>query len=262
MTTQTETETETETGTCEEHGEYEIKVFALGGLSNHRAAIGGAKCPTCESIYQAKLSKAHELQREEKRKLKIKECIEQFERQIPKRFNSASLKSYVIQNEGQRKAMNICHKYLTGFDTAIKNTGGGLIFSGTVGTGKTHLAIAIGRELSKRGVDVDYANLTDLIRRVRATWSGEGNERDVIGQLQKCGLLIIDEVGVQAGSENERNMLFEIIDGRYQNILPTIIISNLERAKISELISERSVDRITQGGAVIPFNWNSERSVK
>ena len=108
---------------------------------------------------------------------------------------------------------------------------------------------------------VYYTGLMSLIRNIRESWKGEGeSEGEIMHKLHNFSLLIIDEVGVQNGTENERNILFEIIDGRYQEMKPTIIISNLGKDEISNLISQRSVDRITQGGAVIPFTWESHRS--
>ena len=44
-------------------------------------------------------------------------------------------------------------------------------------------------------------------------------------------LLILDEVGVQFGSETEKMILFEIINGRYEQLKPTIVISNLARTR-------------------------------
>ena len=81
----------------------------------------------------------------------------------------------------------------------------------------------------------------------------------MIKNFQMYDLLIIDEIGVQSGTDNERNILFEIVNGRYENVRPTIIISNRDVKEVAELISERSVDRITEGGAIIPFNWESSR---
>lgn len=244
---------------CEKHGEYEGKF--MQSLTNEKEyfAMNGAPCPKCEEDRKVIEEERRKEQAREQFKQHVKNCQINMKKQTPKRFQNASFDTYICQNKDQRQALNICKSYCDKFQKTISETGGGLIFSGKVGTGKTHLALSIGRHLANIGVYTLYISLSDLVREVRATWKGDGHEDFVFRKYQQCDLLIIDEVGVQAGSENERNILFEIIDGRYKDMLPTIVISNLEREKICDMISERSVDRITQGGALVPFTWKSER---
>jgi DNA replication protein DnaC len=72
--------------------------------------------------------------------------------------------------------------------------------------------------------------------------------------------LIIDEVGVQFGSDTEKMIVFDIIDGRYSNMLPTILISNLALPDVKELIGERAIDRLREdGGVVVAMKWDSNR---
>ena len=82
-------------------------------------------------------------------------------------------------------------------------------------------------------------------------------------RLSKVGLLIIDEIGIQFGSDTEKLLISEIIDNRYQNLLPTVLISNLDLAGIKSCIGERSYDRLREdGGKVVAFNWDSHRGAK
>ena len=76
-------------------------------------------------------------------------------------------------------------------------------------------------------------------------------------------MLIIDEVGTQTDSDWEKLQIFNVIDGRYQNMKPTVLISNLSAEEVQSVIGERSVDRLREEGAfVIPFNWPSKRGIK
>ena len=73
-------------------------------------------------------------------------------------------------------------------------------------------------------------------------------------------MLILDEVGVQFGSETEENLLFDIINTRYEDRKPTILISNLDGAGVKKYLGERAFDRIREdGGKLIPFTWSSYR---
>ncbi len=133
---------------------------------------------------------------------------------------------------------------------------------GGVGTGKTLLASAILDSL----VD-DYRceiiKLIDLVRELKATWSkdSENTEENLINYYSNLDLLIIDEVGAQFGSDTEKLFIFDIIDGRYQEMKPTVLISNLDINGIKESIGERCVDRLREGGgSMIAFNWESSRA--
>lgn len=74
-------------------------------------------------------------------------------------------------------------------------------------------------------------------------------------------LLIIDEVGVQFGSDAEKLILFEVINTRYESMKPTILISNLALNKLAGFIGERVIDRMKDGGGcTLAFTWDSYRS--
>lgn len=250
----------TKTLNCENHGDYEVRYFEMNTFGKQEFSIGSTECPKCKEEREAQEAAKREEANKRAYLDYVKRCVANMQKQTPKRFQNACFDNYICSTEGQKSALKICKSYCEKFDSNIRNSGGGLVLSGNVGTGKTHLAISVGKELAKQGVHTYYKTLSDLVREVRSTWNGEGHEEFVYKKYRTCGLLIIDEVGVQVGSDNERNIIFEIIDGRYQDILPTIISSNLEREKIAEMISERSLDRITQGGAFIPFTWKSERA--
>lgn len=74
-------------------------------------------------------------------------------------------------------------------------------------------------------------------------------------------LLILDEIGAQLGTDWERLMLFKIINERYKQVLPTILISNLDRGQLSDYLGARIVDRMSEGGGTtLTLDWESYRS--
>lgn len=244
---------------CKSHGDYERSFVKFGNKEPVTTTGGG--CPQCaiEHLEQVAIKQKEDRKEETERQRGYR--VENFERLIPPRFKNACLENYVTETSRQKEALETCKRYCKGFNTDIKSSGGGLILIGKVGTGKTHLAIGMGRAIASLNNSVGYIGLTELIREIRSCWTDDTkNESELVKHYQNLGLLIVDEIGVQNGSENERNILFEIIDGRYQRINPTIILSNLSLKDVSDFISQRSVDRITQGGGVIPFDWESHRS--
>lgn len=241
--------------TCPAHGDYEETSVVILGKT-----VGKSECPGCESDVAKQKEDLIKIQREEETSRRAGICVANFNRSIPVRFENCSFGTYKTFEANAKKAMEQCVGYTNNFDR-FRKTGAGLILCGMVGTGKTHLAISVGKELSKRGNDCHYTNLSSLIRLVRSSWSDRDiNEDQVLDKLYRYDLLIIDEIGIQSGTENERNIIFEVINGRYERVKPTIIISNLSESEIEDMISVRSVDRIKDGGGgTIVFNWASYR---
>ncbi|WMR96878.1 ATP-binding protein [Mergibacter septicus] len=101
-----------------------------------------------------------------------------------------------------------------------------------------------------------------IARDIKNSWSKDSqiSEEKVIKFYTDKDLLIIDEIGVQFGSEAEKIILFEIINTCYEQMKPTILISNLSEQELGDYIGERVLDRMMEGqGAIIAFDWESYR---
>ena len=106
-----------------------------------------------------------------------------------------------------------------------------------------------------------FTSVINAIRRVKDTYRRDsGQSRQVVAGFIRPDLLILDEVGVQFGSETEKMILFEIINGRYEQLKPTIVISNLAKDALTDYLGERVVDRLREGGGrMLIFDWPSYR---
>lgn len=179
---------------------------------------------------------------------------------IPPRYQRHSLDTYVAQNAGQRTALDVCRTYTANIRRTLDD-GQNLVLIGGVGTGKTHLACGVAREFLSAGHTALYVRVSELISMVRETWRPDSKktERRVMRELADYDLLIIDEIGVQAGSENEQQILFNVINGRNEQMRPVILISNQNAEQIKTTLGERSYDRIRESARVVTFNWESWR---
>lgn len=240
--------------TCDKHGDYEVK---YNQISDRKCWVFDV-CSKCVAENNAK--------QKEEQLLKDKQLAVDNEKRrrenvrvnagISKRNLYKTFDDYICTTEGQTKAKNDCMKYVENFPSDKS-----MIMVGGVGTGKTLLASATLDALIDN-YRCEMIKTIDAVRELKATWhkDSDHSEEDIIKYYRKLDLLILDEVGSQFGSDTEKLFIFDIIDGRYQDMKPTILISNLDINGIKDAIGERCVDRLREGGgSMIAFDWESSR---
>lgn len=241
--------------TCDEHGEYEARDLHAGRF--------WSRCPACDRAADAKKMEEAQVEAVARRDSAIRTIISRSG--IPPRFEGRTFDGYLASDEKQMRVLKICRTYAERFNDRLAN-GGGLVLCGGLGTGKTHLACAIAHRIAEYGRTSLFSSALSAVRRVKQTYhrSSEESESAAIEHFYRPDLLILDEVGVQFGSETEKMILFEIINGRYERMQPTIIVSNLEADELAGFVGERAMDRMKEGGGVVlAFDWPSQRqSVK
>ncbi|MCF7537572.1 ATP-binding protein [Pseudomonas petrae] len=183
---------------------------------------------------------------------------------IPLRFRKATLDNYqtITSPAQQAIALRQCRDYAQGFE-ANWNVGRSMMLLGGLGTGKTHLGCAIAQHAIREFRAVArYTSALSIIRDVKSTFAkdAELTETKIYEALSTPDLLIVDEVGVQNGSDFERQVLFETINSRYERLQPTIVISNLSILAMRKCLGDRVVDRLSDhDGPAVLFNWASAR---
>lgn len=191
---------------------------------------------------------------------------------ITPRFRAAALESYQVgDNQRMASVLERCREFAENFPEHYQ-AGRSLLLVGNVGTGKTHLGSAIAQHvIREHGAQAVIVGAAQIIRVAKGAMArnAQYTERDVIEELAGFDLLVIDEVGAQSGTEYERGLLHEVIDQRYQQVLPTVLISNLPadaaavvdgELTLQDFIGERALDRLRQGGRAVRFTWGSARS--
>ena len=132
---------------------------------------------------------------------------------------------------------------------------------GTRGNGKTQLAVEVMRTATERLMSAYYETAVMIFSRLKATFRPDATETEikVIEQLRSHKLLVIDEIGKRGESAWENNLLFGLVDKRYNDMTDTILIANLEPAQFTECVGESLSSRMNETGGLIIADWASRR---
>jgi len=239
---------------CEKHGNYD-RLTLIGRNLHGGQNFKHSDCPECVREKIAAIDTSL-------RNLRVASLIEKAG--IARRFAVCEFDNYQPVNQDAAKNLSACQRYAASWPDRL-NAGTGLVMTGNCGTGKNHLAVSMAKNIIRaHQASVEITDVMRLTRAVKSTWrhNAGSTEEEVIEYFASLDLLIIDEVGVQFGSPAEMTILQEVINARYESILPTILISNLTFDQLKETIGERIVDRVTDGGRNrLAFGWGSYRSI-
>ncbi len=160
-------------------------------------------------------------------------------------FKSMTFDTFHVEGRGTKKDSNksleVAYQNAKSFAAEPK---GWLFLTGKFGCGKTHLAAAIANEVIQNGMPTLFLTVPDLLDWLRYAFSGqEISFESRFAEIRDIPFLVLDDLGTQNATAWAEEKLFQIMNHRYVNKLPTVITSNLEIAEIDERISSRLNDR-------------------
>lgn len=133
----------------------------------------------------------------------------------------------------------------------------GMVFLGTVGSGKTYLASAIIGKLIENGVDAKIILLHDFMDELRAAVKDDSPQR-LINQVKSYKVLAIDDLGADNNTDFAISAVFSILNYRINYELPTIITTNLSYKQIEEVYGSRICSRITEMCRFYPLDSDKD----
>lgn len=183
-----------------------------------------------------------------------REKLERYEKSgVPERYFKESLDTYKITNKMQATAA----KAATNFLHAVKcGEFKSFVMLGNAGTGKTHLACAIIREAGGK-----YRTAPEIVEEMRRAKSFSANETegDIIDYYGRIKLLVIDEIGRGISATDEKYMIYQLVNARYNTRKPTVLISNLGKSDFLQYIGVAAADRLVESAEILELNGESYR---
>ena len=140
-----------------------------------------------------------------------------------------------------QKAKQTCLNYMNKFSDIKWREKNGIILSGDSGIGKTHLAAAISNELINRRVAVFFVNAPEVYDRIR---DEIGNKDYTKATMKSCELLILDDLGKEKRSEWTDQILYEVVNNRYEAKKPIIITTNYSAKELATRIDKAVLSRL------------------
>ena len=204
-----------------------------------------------KAIAEKQTKKAAEQKKEEDLKLRVRIQKIIGESGMGRRFLCRTFETFKVTKENQ-KAYTMAKEYADSFDDLMPKRGqpepgrNGLFIAGPTGTGKTHLAAAIANQLIHKGNPVICMTMIDLLARIRKTFNREGvDESTVLNLYKTVPLLIIDDIGKETPTEWAISTIYNIINGRYEEYMPTIVTTNYDVNTLIERMTPKGGDSTT-----------------
>ncbi len=156
--------------------------------------------------------------------------------------------------------LSVCKEYAELFSLDSPS----LLFIGMTGLGKTHLSLAIAKEVAKKGFSAAYGSLLNYLRVIENEHFGRGKDpdSDTMQTLIDSDLLVLDDLGSEFRSGFYESTLYNIINSRMNLGRPTIISTNLSPAELQKNYNDRMISRIFGGFVTIMFVGEDIRMIK
>ena len=169
--------------------------------------------------------------------------------------NLGSLARFIFENlmpEGRSSHKRSQERFSHAYQAArafADTPQGWLVLGGPSGSGKTHLAAAIVNERIRQGQPAFYITAPDLLDRIRASFNPDSEipYDEFFEQVRNAPLLVLDDLGIQSGTAWAKEKLDQLLTSRFNNGLPTVIVTSTPLEKMDDRLRTRLTDpRLSQ----------------
>lgn len=150
-----------------------------------------------------------------------------------------------VDNREKPRTSEAMRRYAEQWDN-MRAQSMGLLLYGPVGVGKSFFAACIANELIERGIPARMTSFPEIVNTMQGMY---GSRQEYLDRLVSYPLLVIDDLGVERGSDYMLEMVYSVVNTRYQTGLPLIVTTNIPIEEIKEpanLKYQRIYDRILE----------------
>lgn len=178
-------------------------------------------------------------------------------------FPQAEMKAWTFANDdhNNEKITNIALNYVEHFEQ-MKKDGKGLLFYGSVGTGKTYISACIANALIDKGYPCLVTNFARLVNTISGKFEGK---QEYIDSLNNYTLLVIDDLSAERNTEYMNEIVWNIIDARYRSGKPLIVTTNLTAQELNspaEISKQRVYSRLMEMCIPLEISGKDRRKQK
>lgn len=185
-------------------------------------------------------TKFYEAWEEDKQMLKAKKAEELRKKSnFGIRFARRTFDSFDASKD--KSAYEKCLAYSDRYADTERNS---LLIVGSYGTGKTHLAAAIGNKLMDNGIPVLFDTFSGHLNKLKAEFNG--GRSIYLEQMKSIDMLILDDIGKEKQTEWSRSIMFDVINYRYEHMLPIVMTTNLSNEILKEYFGEAVWSRLCE----------------
>jgi DNA replication protein DnaC len=162
---------------------------------------------------------------------------------IPPRYEHCSIEHFEAGNESLEAARDRAKTYCRDYPYLGQDEGLGLLMTGRSGLGKTHLAVAVLRELwTTKGARGQFWDFHELIREIRNSYNEETRttELQVLEPVMGADILLLDDLGAWKMTDWMLDTLFFVLNSRYLAKRSTLITTNFPDATPESVAGDRS----------------------
>lgn len=159
------------------------------------------------------------------------------------------------------RCSKIARNYVENFDQFYEK-GKGLLFYGTVGTGKTFLSACIVNALIEKGHPCLCTNFARITNTIQSKWN---DKQQYLDSLNRFHLLVIDDLAAERDTEYMGEIVMSIIDARYRSKKPIIVTTNLTMEELknpANIRRDRVVSRLFEMCGMVEVNGIDRRKLK
>lgn len=158
------------------------------------------------------------------------------------RFLNRTFGNFDVRRD--KNAFNSCLAYSNRENLFSDNRNSLLIFGG-YGSGKTHLAAAIANALIDRGIPVLFGTFADHLEKIREEFDKTG-QRKYQSMMKNTPMLVLDDVGKEKLTDWSKEILFNVINYRYEHKLPFILTTNFNEQQLGNHIGGAVYSRMCE----------------